>query len=181
MQPLVPIEVDEQTGIWTTDGLPMIYVPRHFFINNHQAVVNAVGREEYASHLYDAGYKSAYFWCENEAPRHNLSGMDVFHHYLNRLSQRGWGLIRLSEDDIGSGQLKVELQHSVFVLQYQKEHGDAPIAENQCFMFNGWLAGAADWVADNLGLDMKFSCEETQCAAQGHDLCVFTVSQIAKD
>ena len=31
--PQVPINVDPSTGVWTTDNLPMIYMPRHFFIN----------------------------------------------------------------------------------------------------------------------------------------------------
>ncbi len=37
MAPELPIEVDVETGVWTTDALPMLYVPRHFFINNHSA------------------------------------------------------------------------------------------------------------------------------------------------
>ena len=44
MKPQVPIEVDESTGVWTTDGLPMLYVPRHFFVNNHTAIEEALGR-----------------------------------------------------------------------------------------------------------------------------------------
>ncbi len=52
MQPQLVIDVNEQTGIWTTDGLPMLYVPRHFFVNNHIAVEAALGRESYAEILY---------------------------------------------------------------------------------------------------------------------------------
>ena len=63
MKPQLPIEVDEQTGIWRTDGLPMIYVPRHFFVNNHVEAEAAIGREVYAQSLYKAGHRSAYFWC----------------------------------------------------------------------------------------------------------------------
>ena len=29
--PKIPIEIDPDTGIWSTNGLPMIYMPRHFF------------------------------------------------------------------------------------------------------------------------------------------------------
>lgn len=29
--PEVPIEVDPVTGVWRTDGLPMVYLPRHFW------------------------------------------------------------------------------------------------------------------------------------------------------
>ena len=44
MNPQVPIDVDEKTGVWTTDALPMLYVPRHFLVNNHEAVEQALGR-----------------------------------------------------------------------------------------------------------------------------------------
>ena len=48
MKPEVPIEVDSATGEWSVDGVPMILVPRHFFLNNHLAVESerAPGRRE---------------------------------------------------------------------------------------------------------------------------------------
>ena len=48
--------------MWSTDGLPMLYVPRHFSVNNHVAVEEALGAERYAAILYEAGYKSAWQW-----------------------------------------------------------------------------------------------------------------------
>ena len=33
--PEVPIDVDPATGIWRSEGMEMLYVPRHFLINNH--------------------------------------------------------------------------------------------------------------------------------------------------
>ena len=116
MQPQVPIEVDEATGVWTTDGLPMLYVPRHFFNNNHTAIEDALGREKYAQLLYDAGYKSAYFWCASEAKTHGLSGLPVFEHYLKRLSQRGWGQFQFAAVDAKSGAAEIRLENSLFVL-----------------------------------------------------------------
>jgi len=85
MQPQLPIDVDPVTGVWTTDSLPMLYVPRHFFTNNHIAVEEALGREVYAESLYKAGHKSAYHWCDKEAKQHGIRGMAVFEHYLKRL------------------------------------------------------------------------------------------------
>ena len=99
MQPTLPIDVDEQTGVWRTDGLPMLYVPRHFFMNNHLAAEGVLGREAYAALLYPAGHKSAYYWCEQESRRHKISGAPVYEHYLRRLSQRGWGIFALDEID----------------------------------------------------------------------------------
>lgn len=169
MKPQLPIEVDEQTGVWTTDSLPMLYVPRHFFVNNHAAIEAALGRERYAQQLYDAGYKSAYYWCDKEAAMHGLSGMAVYEHYLKRLSQRGWGLFAFESCNAETGHARITLQHSAFVLA-QPEAKD-----KLCYMFAGWFSGAMDWVAKNTGHNYATTSRETQCAAEGHAHCVFTV------
>lgn len=169
MTPQLPIEVDEATGVWTTDGLPMLYVPRHFFTNNHVAVEAALGREKYAEILYPAGYKSAFFWCEKEAATHGLSGLAVFEHYLKRLSQRGWGQFSFIMADPATGHAQIALRNSAFVLQQPDRHGKL------CFMFEGWFAGAMDWVGQNLGHGYKTVSFESQCASEGADTCIFTV------
>jgi hypothetical protein len=170
MQPQLPIEVNEETGVWTTDGLPMLYVPRHFFTNNHIAVEAALGRDKYSEILYPAGYKSAYFWCEKEAKTHGLSGLAVFEHYLKRLSQRGWGQFRFVEADDKTGTAKISLHNSSFVLQQPGVQG------RLCYMFEGWFAGAMDWVGQDRGHAYKTHSHESQCQAEGHHHCTFTVS-----
>ena len=197
MKPQVPIEVDEATGVWTTDGLPMLYVPRHFFVNNHTAIEEALGREKYAQLLYDAGYKSAYFWCASEAKTHGLSGLPVFEHYLKRLSQRGWGQFRFASADAKSGAAEIRLENSLFVLAgggagspaaaslaRPQAAGDMPAAGHvpaagpaggRCYMFAGWFAGAMDWVLETSGLRVKTHSGELQCGGQGHNHCLFRV------
>jgi len=170
MNPQLPIEVHDDTGVWSTDGLPMLYVPRHFFVNNHQAVEEALGREKYAEILYHAGYKSAHYWCDKEAKTHGLSGMAVFEHYLNRLSQRGWGKFSFVEADAAAGTADIRLDHSAFVLAQAEV-----CAAKTCYMFAGWFAGAMDWVTENLGRPLQTLCCETQCGAEGHDHCIFAV------
>ena len=172
MKPQVPIEVDEATGVWTTDGLPMLYVPRHFFVNNHTAIEEALGREKYATLLYDAGYKSAYFWCASEAKTHGLSGLPVFEHYLKRLSQRGWGQFKFETVDAKSGAAEIRLDNSLFVLA---EAASATSAGARCYMFSGWFAGAMDWVLDTSGAGVKTHSGELQCGGQGHSHCLFRV------
>ena len=49
--PEMPILVDDETGVWTTDALPMLYVPRHFFVNNHMGIEEEIGAERYAEIL----------------------------------------------------------------------------------------------------------------------------------
>src|ERR1700759_597191 len=136
MKPQLPIEVDEDTGVWSTDGLPMLYVPRHFFTNNHVAIEAARGRERYAQQLYEAGYKSAFYWCAKESVTHGLSGLAVYEHYLKRLSQRGWGLFAFESADPETGHATISLRHSSFVLQQPEASGKL------CYMFAGWFSGA---------------------------------------
>jgi predicted hydrocarbon binding protein len=170
MQPQLPIEVDEETGVWTTDGLPMIYVPRHFFVNNHSAVAAALGADRYGEILYPAGHKSAYYWCDKEAKTHGISGLAVFEHYLKRLSQRGWGQFSFLDADPATGHARIKLTHSVFVLQQPELSGKL------CYMFAGWFAGAMDWVGDTSGYSYKTESSESQCASEGQDHCIFTVT-----
>ena len=170
-QPQVPIEVDDVTGVWTTDGLPMIYVPRHFFVNNHVAIESALGAEPYARQLYEAGFESAYAWCEHESRTHGLHGIEVFHHYMQRLSQRGWGRFTVQEVDAVSGQARVRVDYSVFVLQLGANAG-----RKVCYMFTGWFPGALTWVSRSLGHALNLRARERQCGADGSGYCVFEVT-----
>ncbi|MGL6161910.1 DUF5943 domain-containing protein [Microbulbifer sp.] len=172
--PQMPIQVDEETGVWTTDALPMLYVPRHFFINNHKAIEDEIGPERYAEILYKAGYKSAYHWCEKEAALHGLSGRAVFEHYMKRLSQRGWGLFTIERLDIDSGAARVRLDHSAFVYEYGKVNRKVE------YMFTGWFAGAMDQISDSLGLGFKTRAVQHQSAAEeGVDHGLFDVLPVS--
>ena len=170
MAPELPIEVDTETGVWTTDALPMLYVPRHFFINNHVAVEEALGAEKYAEILYHAGYKSAWHWCEKEAEMHGLTGVAVFEHYMLRLSQRGWGKFVTEEIDLEAGAARVRLEHSAFVYQLGKVNRKVE------YMFTGWFAGAMDQILSARGVTLHTVSEQTQSGAeQGHDHGLFVV------
>lgn len=172
-EPRVPIDVDPETGVWSTDGLPMLYVPRHFFLNNHAMIEDALGQEPYARCLYDAGYKSAYAWCAHEAEVQGLDGMAVFHHYMDRLSRRGWGLFDGSGIDAATGCGEVHLRNSCFAL-----HAGTNANRKLCYMCVGWFPGALDWVAEAAGRTTKLHAEEIACAGEGRDLCVFRVEPI---
>lgn len=77
-RPQVPIEVDDASGVWRVDGMPMILVPRHFLVNNHLAIETALGAANYAELLFEAGHRSAYAWCEQEARTHDLKTPKCF-------------------------------------------------------------------------------------------------------
>lgn len=172
--PQLPIEVDSETGVWTTDALPMLYVPRHFFVNNHMAIEEEIGPERYAEILYKAGYKSAWHWCEKEAALHGLSGAAVFEHYMKRLSQRGWGLFKIEEIDVAQGTCRVRLDHSAFVYVYGK------VGRKVDYMFTGWFAGAMDQILAAAGSPIRTVAEQVQSAAEeGCDHGLFVTRPIA--
>ena len=167
-KPAVDIEVDEASGRWYVDGLPMILVPQHFFLNNHFAVEAELGAERLAAILAPAGRRSAYTWCEHEAEHHQLSGEDVFLHYMRRLSQRGWGQFDVIEVEGQRGRTTVQVTHSVFV------SGRPDNARRKlCSMFAPWIAGALEFVSKKRHITSR----ESHCAAEGeHDYCLFTAS-----
>ena len=169
--PKVPIDVDPETGIWTSDGLPMLYMPRHFFINSHQAAEEALGQEAYADIVYAAGFRSAFEWCAGASGELGAAGMDVFHHYLRRLSERGWGLFDGAGIDAATGTGEVVVRHSCFV-EHFGDGAERPI----CYLFTGWFPGALAWVAETQGRDWRPAAHEVQCGAQGFDHCIFEVT-----
>lgn len=176
--PAVPISVDSETGVWTTDGLPMIYIPRHFHVNHHVAIEAALGRGRYAEILYDAGYKSAWEWCAKEAVTHKLQGLEVVRHYIRRISQRGWGQFALDQVDANSGASRIRLDHSVYVCGQPS----APGQRRLCYAFAGWFAGALEWAARDLGREWTLTSSEVQCSGDGvHDHCAFEIVPREKD
>ena len=166
------------TGVWTTDALPMLYVPRHFFTNNHTAVEEALGLDTYAEILYKAGYKSAYFWCDKEAKQHGLAGMAVFEHYLKRLSQRGWGIFTITEADPSSSHARIELHHSSFVLAQPGKVRQAVLHVRRLVRGRDGL-GQRHRAGRLARRGRRLIPTRTQCAAEGHDHCVFEVSPLA--
>ncbi len=163
--PEVPIDVDPETGVWQTDGLPMVYLPRHFLVNNHMAVEAALGREPYRQILRAATEKSAIHWCITNARVHGLSPEATFRWYLKRLSQRGWGQFSVGELDVVTRRGYLTAANSLFALELR---GKA--TQSVCYMFEGFAAGAFRFL---LGDDANVDCSETQCAADGHDHCRF--------
>lgn len=175
-KPAIEIEVDDATGRWRVDSLPMILVPQHFFLNNHRAVEAALGPERLAEVLRPAGHRSAHYWCEREAAFHGLDGPGVFRHYLCRLSQRGWAQFSILSLDPAAGRAEVRVDHSCFV------DGDAAgPRQRRCYMFASWFEGALDYAAGRSGDEIGSAGREVYCAADGeHDHCLFKVGPLER-
>lgn len=165
--PAVEIDVDAETGIWRTDGLPMLYLPRHFLVNNHLAVEEALGRDVYRILLQAATDKSALHWCKSTATTLNLSPMATFHHYFQRLSQRGWGQFTVETLDLQHKRGSIALRQSIFVLEQ-------PLAGRAvCYMFEGFMTGALRYLLDDEA-GIVVACTEDACAASGAACCHFS-------
>lgn len=169
--PTVPIDVDPSTGIWSTDGLPMIYMPRHFFVNYYAAMDAALGRETHARMLFAASHKSAVQWAAAESKTHGLRDLAVFRHYLDRLSHRGWAQFTIEDVDLSGPSAHVRVDNSVFGLQLGRTD------RTECAMFAGSLAGCLEWAAKDAGQSVTMTATETQCIAQGHAHCRFAVAR----
>jgi hypothetical protein len=168
--PRIPIEVDTDTGHWITDGVPMVYTPRAFFVNIQKAVEDAIGIEGYRERLYEAAYDATFAWCGTQAELHGLDSVAVFRHYLDRLSKRGWGRFSLVEADWEAGTARARLDHSAIAAGFGKSR------RRVCYMFDGAFAAAMDWVGEAKGQEFRSTCTELTCAAQeDHDHCVFAV------
>ncbi|MFG1244148.1 DUF5943 domain-containing protein [Xanthobacter sp. DSM 14520] len=169
-KPEIEIDVDPATGRWFVDKMPMILVPQHFYNNNHFAIEGALGAEAFDATLAPAGHLSAYVWCKKQAEVYGLEGVDVFAHYMKRLSQRGWGLFSILAIDPAAGTATIRLDNSSFVTEQTRSAG-----RKLCYMFAPWLAGALEFVCEQAGAPQKLEAREVQCAAEGHDYCLYEV------
>jgi predicted hydrocarbon binding protein len=153
----------------------MVYLPRHFLVNNHVAVEEALGRDAYRAILQKSTEKSAILWCHAEAKTHGLDAEATFRHYFKRLSQRGWGQFSVDRLDAEQGSGEISLRNSVFTLAAHS--GSRPPL---CYMFEGFMTGAFQFlleVAQPRSEARALSCTETQCAGDAvHDHCRFEFS-----
>lgn len=167
-KPQVEIRVDDATGRWSVDALPMILVPQHFFLNNHFALEAELGPERLAQVLRPAGYR----WCEKEAAHHGLDGLGAFHHYMRRITQRGWGKFEVLTVDLKAGTASVRLGNSAFVDEERRRLG-----RKVCTMFAAWLEGSLAYAAAASVRTLSLQAREVYCAAEGtHDHCLFEVT-----
>jgi predicted hydrocarbon binding protein len=171
-KPQVDIQVDDATGRWSVDALPMILVPQHFYLNNHYAVEAALGAEKLEEVLRPAGHRSAYIWCEKEAAHHGMSGIEVFHHYMRRITQRGWGQFEVLDVAPEAGTAHVRLRNSAMVDEAHRHSG-----RKVCYMYAAWLEGSLEYVAASAGRKQVLKAHEVYCQAEGvHDHCLFEVT-----
>lgn len=170
----VPVVVDPHTGAWSVDGQPMILVPRHFWAFIQMECERRFGVDGTRAVFDAATYKAAKVWCAREAKTHGLAGLDVFRHYLNRVTQRGFGKFTIEKIDAEAGTATIRLDHSVYVAEYGKDAG-----RRVCYTFTSAFTGGMEYVAESAGHSHALKSEEVQCVAEGADCCRFEVMPAA--
>lgn len=163
----VPVDVDERTGAWSVDGIPMILAPRHMIVNNLRATEDAVGHDRSAEMLHDAGYRSAQTWCRQQCEYHSLDETAVVHHYLDQLGRRGWGRFAIRSLDLERGEAEIVVTHSSLA------DADGAAQRPTCYLFRSWLEGALDLALAGAGRPTGFHVEEAACAGTGASSCTF--------
>ena len=139
----------------------MILIPRHYWAQMMQEVEDKLGLEEAGQIYFSGTYKAAYFWCEKEADTHGLSGVDVFTHYMNRMSQRGHGRITVDQIEPSAGSALLHIENSSIALAYGPGAG-----RNVCHFFNGAFCGGMEYVTTHAGQSMKVTSTEVRCLSQ---------------
>jgi predicted hydrocarbon binding protein len=96
--------------------------------------------------------------------------VDIFHHYMRRLSQRGWGQFKVVNVSPDEGLAEVKVSNSAFVDEERRGAG-----RKLCYMFAAWLEGSLEYVAAASDKPRKLIAREVSCAAEGNDHCTFKV------
>lgn len=174
--PEVHIDVDAETGIWRTDGVPMIYTPRMFLVNMQQTMEATMGVEAFRRVLHASSDLSAVQWCRNQATTQGISAEQTFRHYLRRLSQRGFGQITIAALDPAAGTGTVIARNSAFALGYGADAGRCV-----CYMFEGSFRGGMRHVLEASGTPGEPHCEEVECVAAGAVECRFELRLAAAE
>ena len=167
----VPVVIDPETGAWSVDRQPMILVPRHFWAFIQMECERRFGVDGAQAVFHAATYRAAKVWCAREAKTHGLTGVEVFEHYLRRVSQRGFGQFTIEKIDPAAGTATIRLDHSVYVAEYGPQTG-----RRVCYMFASAFIGGIEYVADATGHSRSLAAEEIQCGAEGANCCRFEVT-----
>ncbi|MDQ2733486.1 MAG: DUF5943 domain-containing protein [Pseudomonadota bacterium] len=168
----VPVDVDPESGEWSSEGQPMILIPRRFFVFIQMESERRFGLDA-TQHLYDeATRKGARVWCEQEEKRSGAAGETVFERYLDRVSSRGMGRFEVQRLAVGEGYARVVLKHSIFVSEYGAHAG-----RNVCYSFAAALAGAIEYLRERAGFgDEPIAAREVGCESNEGEQCAFEVS-----
>ncbi|EGH45586.1 hypothetical protein PSYPI_26104 [Pseudomonas syringae pv. pisi str. 1704B] len=171
--PQLPIEVDSETGVWTSDALPMLYVPRHFFVNNHRGIEEVLGGRCLRRHPLQGGLQIR-LALVRKGGRMPWPGRRCGVRALHEAPVAArLGPVKIQDIDIEKGTASVKLEHSCFVYVYGK------VGRKVDYMFTGWFAGAMDQILAASGSAVRTVAEQVYGGSEeGHDDGLFVVKPL---
>lgn len=153
------------------DSVPMLLIPRWFFVAIMRQVEELCGREKALEVYYRAGWEGAVKWTTVQMKEAGLSGRAVMEQYMTSAGLRGWGRLEVVEYDEEAVRVKVRLANSAVA----EEIG--VVGDVVCHHLPSSVAGAFDTILKAQGRPKKVIGIETKCAAKGDDCCEFVVTE----
>ena len=155
------------------DTVPMVLMPRWFFVAIKKQTENLCDRETARRIYYQAGWEGAEKWAQVQMEA-GLTGRAVMEQYMNSAAIRGWGRTEITEYDENAGRVVVKLNHSS--VAEETGSSDLPV----CDHLPGSVAGAMTAILEHKGIHKQLIGKETKCLSQGKGECVFEVGPADK-
>lgn len=154
-------------------SVPMLLMPRWFFVAIKKQVETLAGREVSRKVYYEAGYEGATKWAKTQMKELGLTGRAVMEQYLGSASVRGWGRVEILEFDAERAYGRFRIHHSAVAEEAGRQ------GEMVCDHLPGSLAGAFQAILDHSGKKRKVMGRETKCLSKGDTWCEFLVEPSA--
>ena len=156
------------------DTVPMVLMPRWFFVGILKRVVAEAGNETAANVYYQAGYEGAYNWSKVQIDK-GLSGSAVMEQYLGSMTSRGWGRFEIVILDEANGRGVFRLHNSALALELGRTEAVS------CLWVPGALAGSMQVISGLQDDSLKIRGREVQCLSTGAPYCEYIVEPEVKD
>jgi len=152
----------------TLDTVPMVLMPRWFFVGILKRVVAEAGVDAAAKIYYQAGYEGAYNWSKVQIDK-GLSGSAVMEQYLGSMTNRGWGRFEIISLDEANGRGVFRLHNSALALELEQTEVVS------CLWVPGALAGSMQVISGLKDDSLKIRGREVQCLSTGAPFCEYIV------
>ncbi len=158
------LESNTKEGVLRLSNVPCVIIRPEAIVNIQKQLEGTIGGSSKGI-LYLSGERSARSGLNlfesivsTEAPMTLANARRV----MEAAALVGWGRPEISEFDPKHSRLLLTITNSPLARAY------GPSKKSVCHFLAGWIAG----IGRSL-LDRDVLCEETSCAAQGHDRCEF--------
>jgi predicted hydrocarbon binding protein len=155
------------------DEVPVVLMPRWFFVGIMKRVVAEAGSQIAAKIYYEAGHEGAYKWSKVQIEK-GLKGSAVLEQYLNSMTSRGWGRFEILNFDEEEGQGNFRLHSSALALEQGRT------GESVCLWVPGAMAGSMQAILEYHGSELKVRGQEVQCLSTGQPFCEYIVEPVTR-